>query len=368
MNLSLDVISSIEELVKIQEAWDNFVIKHSDNPFYLYKFIEMYAKHSLQHCTPRIIVGKVGKEIVGLAPIKTYRRFGMNIATFIMSPENSPDFLTRKNFKEDFINQVVDYLSKTLNCSVMDFTFLTASDSAHFFQKICQIKNIRLIIEPYMGRRVLEIDRSWEQFESLRGSNFRRKFRKMRNKLSMAGSYGVFCVEGAKQNNETFRKILEIEKSSWKEVWRSKHGMKIDPDLAITWSSSVEIAKMIPNFKSIIWFLELNTHLIAYAIVLLYKQNAIIAKTSYDIRYKKYYPGVFLIYLIIQSLFKSGTVKNIDFMTDLKFMENWTKLCLGRVRMMAVKGILPNLIFSVYHKRQFKTILSSLPYYFSRFY
>lgn len=364
MSFSLNVISNPKELVSICRDWDDFVSQYSDNPFVLCKFMELYTKLSLSRWRLCIIIGKLNNTLVGIAPLKIRQKFGVRVATFIISPENSVDFITREQYNIEFLRCVVNYLFEILKCNVVDLTFLSESHNLHIFQELCRAKQIKLFTQPFTGRRILKVGCTWEQFEKLKGSHFRRTFKRMENRLSKAGCYRVLCFDEATIMADVFQRILEIERLSWKESWRAKRKMRFDTDLLITWLAATQIYKINPNFKIKVWFLELNNHLIAYAIVFLYKQVAVIVKTSYDARYKQYYPGMYLIHSIIQSIFKSGAAKIVDFMTDMEIMKNWTDLCLGRVRIIATKQRFYQLLMRAYCRNLLLRLLwSKIGYY-----
>jgi len=366
MNLSLHIISDIEKIAAQHETWNNFVNKNFDNPFILYKFVELYAKSNDSHCTPLFIIGKADKKTIGIAPLKVHRNFRINVATFVMPPETSPDFFTYEKFKAPFIDRIVDYVFGRLKCGIVDLTFPAESNSFRIFKNSCQGRGIQLHVEPYHGRRILKVDSDWELFERSRGGKFRRKIRKIQKKLDRAGLHRVICLERKNRESNVFKKILKIDRLSWKEHWRSKRRMNFDPDLPIHWFGAAESARTVPNFKNTVWFLELNNRLIAYAIVHIYKQIATIAKTSYDQRYRSYYPGIYLINSIIEALFKQGKIRMIDFMTDMEFMRTWTNTVLGRVRILAAKGKFSKLMLSFYCNKEIRKTLRNVECQFLR--
>ncbi len=360
MSLLINVVSDVNELAKMQEPWDKFVGNHSENPYVFCKFIEMYAKQNLQNWTLQLVIGRVDDRIIGIAPLMIKEKLGMRVATFVLSPYNSPDFLINERFGTEFIAWVGDYLFKTLECKVADLTFPVESRSMFLFQKFCLSRRIHFFTEPSMGRRILKVDRTWEQFENLKGGKFRREFRRTERRLNNAGSCRVSCVGGEKDGDDAFKKILKIERLSWKEIWRSKRGMMMDLDLEITWKGAGYVSRAIPDFKRTVWFLELDSCPIAYAIVLHYKRTATIDKTSYDSRYKSFYPGTYLINTVLRNLFNSGHVKDIDFITDMPVMNTWTDLRRGRVRTLSGRGILPKAIISLYMNKQIRRLLNEI--------
>ena len=133
---------------------------------------------------------------------------------------------------------------------------------------------------------------------------------------------------------------------SWKEKWRTQTGEKTDEDLLAILKASQRTARIEPNFKWNVWFLELNNQTLAYNLVLQYKKVAFMTKMSYDDRYRRFYPGIYLANSVIRELFNKEQVKSIDFLTDLPFLQSWASISLNRTRVMLAKGVVPTIVRS----------------------
>jgi len=158
--------------------------------------------------------------------------------------------------------------------------------------------------------------------------------------LDRAGLWRITCIKNEDKESDAFERILEVEKTSWKEMWRIRMGTEMDEDLLLIWSGAQHTAATEPDFKWRAWFLELNDQTLAYSLVLQYKETAFIIKTSYNSCYKRFSPGICVNNAAIHELFNEGHVRDIDFSTDLPFMRTWTSTCLPRVRViMSPKGI-----------------------------
>jgi len=299
-------------------------------------------------------------EIAGLAPLMVKKKFGARIARFILQPYYSPDFLIEDHIRTDFIDYILDFLFQTLKCKIADLTFPTDSKNLHILEELCKSKRIYFDVEPCINSRVLPIECSWEQFKTLKGGSFRRRFKRMERKLNKTRSWRIACFEGEQNNSEVFNQILEVEKASWKETWRSQRKVSTDPELLITWKGAADVAATIPGFKHTTRFLELNDYPIAYSIVYQYKHKASIVKTSYNAYYRKYYPGMYIVHATIHALFNGQSVNNIDFLTDMPFMDAWTKTCQSRIRVFLGKGMLPTRTVSIYKNEYFRKILTMI--------
>jgi CelD/BcsL family acetyltransferase involved in cellulose biosynthesis len=195
-----------------------------------------------------------------------------------------------------------------------------------------------------MGHRIIPVSCSWEDFQAKKGGSFRRRFKRMERNLSQGGQWKITCFENENNRPDVLEKILDIEKRSWKETWRTREQMTKDQDLLNLWSGAQLASQTEKDFKWNTWILELNNQPVAYSLILQYKKNAFIAKTSYDNRYRRLYLGMYVNHAAICSMFNKGQVENIDFMTNLPFMEAWTPTWLPRVRLTMWKGALGDII------------------------
>lgn len=340
---SIKAISDKTEIGQVEEAWDRFVLGHTENPYLLHEFPNNYMelKHS-GTVDPLFLIGYDNDEIVGIAPLMTKRMFGARIARSVL--RNSPSFIVEDRFRTRFIQGLLDLIFQTVRCKAVDLIFPTEAPELHALEEQCQVKGVFFAAMPFMGCRVLAVKGGWKEFESVQGGDFKRRFRKMENKLNRAGHFSVVRSECEKEGSDVFDKIVDVDRASWKEKWRIQKSIT-DPDLLITWKAAVKAARNVAGFKNKVWILELNRQPIAFALVLQNRQTASILKTSYDARFRNFYPGMFTIHSAIRDLFNEGSVRKIDFVTDLPFMKAWTETCENRKEILLGKDFIVKGIF-----------------------
>jgi len=189
-----------------------------------------------------------------------------------------------------------------------------------------------------MRQCIVPINCSWDEFAKSRGRRFRKHLRLIGRNLDRLGSCRTYFVDNL--TNEVIDKILAVERRSWKEIWRKRAGERIDEDLLLVIHGSVACSQR--DLRCRVWFLELNDNILAYTIILQFKRNAIVVKTSYDMRYEKLSPGIHVMNSAIRELFDSQVASEVDFLTDLPFMRRWGSISLPRMRvMMSRRGIVP---------------------------
>lgn len=361
MTHSIRVIPDSTKLLEIESAWSTLINKSSGNPFFLSGFVKEFMEfYQSEGCDPLVLAILADRTIVGVASLMRKKKFGVSFAKFLHNNWFSPDFIVNARYRETFIEQTLDFLFTTLRCQFLDLTLPADSPNLRILKQKCKASRINLWAQPDMGHCVIPVKCTWDEFKSSRGKNFRRKFKKIERNLDQAGSWKIICVENVDEGSDAFRKILDVERMSWKEEWRTQRNVREDQDLLMIWKGTQYSYGTEPNFTWRVWFLELNDQTLAYCLVLQYKEVAFIAKTSYDKRYRRFYPGVYTINAAIREMFNTSQVRNIDFLADLSFHRTWTSLCLPRVRvMMFRKGPIQNLMGFVLASAYTKNVRSS---------
>lgn len=334
-----------------------FVCEHIDDPRILHEFINTQLEQFARVWKPLFFVAYESNKIVGIAPMRIRQFLGVTIASFVLKP--SSGFVVQESCRGRFIGSILDLLFQTLKCKVVNLTFPTNTSDLRVLKGICSVRGIRFVEEEHTGCRVLPIRGKWEEFEGLRGSNFRNRFRKIENKLKKAGVYEVTCLD-CQEKSDVFDRVLEIDKASWKERWRTQRGIQTDQELVAAWNASKLAARKTCGPKSRAWILELNRRPIAFAYVIQSGKTATIFKTSYDLRYKDFYPGMFIIHSAIRDLFHEKGINNIDFMTDMPFMEAWTSHCQGRKEITLGNGLVIKGLLSFYSNKRMRKMMGIL--------
>jgi hypothetical protein len=341
--VEIRVISDSHKISEMESDWNTLVNKSSNNPFLLSAFAKQFIdSNRVKNWNPLILVVSDKNSVIGIFPFMMKERFGFRSVKFVYESCYSPDFIVQNQHREICIVHILDFLFSTLKCKFAYLSLPLESPNLEVLKRQCEAKGIRFRIDSEMGHRILPVRCSWTEFEAMRGRNFRKKFRKTKRKLNRAGSWKITYTVG---NEETsvIEKILDVEKTSWKEAWRIQRGEKVDQDLITILKASQQTAKIEPGFKWNVWFLELNNQTLAYYLVLKYKDDAFLTKSSYNERYRALYPGQYLRNSVIHELFNEKQVKNIDFLSDLPHHRTWTSLCLSRIRITLTKGLLPNI-------------------------
>lgn len=339
MNIRIETVSDIRMLRDIEAQWNSLVYESSENPFLFPSLAEPFISLNMADgWSPMIVTISSNEKLLGIVPLTVRKIYGLRLARFILSPAYSPDFIIRRENRNCLAPLVIDYLFKCLGCHVLSLDFKANSEHLMSLLQECKRSNARYSVVSEMGHRVLPIRSTWQDFEKNKGGNFRRKFRKIERNLDRIGAWKVVCVHRNEAATGVLSRILEVEKESWKETYRVKKGAKADDVLMAILKGLNTAVHVQPNVDWTVWFLEMDGHPIAYTLVILYADVAYITKTSYNARYKRFYPGIYINHVAIRQLWETKRVRLIDFLTDLQFMETWTDDVEGCTRVVISKN------------------------------
>jgi CelD/BcsL family acetyltransferase involved in cellulose biosynthesis len=337
--LVLDTISASDKLIKIETEWNDFIRSHSGNPFFLSGFMKEIIEYSrLQGSKPTVLVFYVAGSIVGMAPLKVRKKDGISFATFLYDSSLSPDFVFDDRYRELCIDETFRFVSKVLKCQ---FTYLVLPHHSINLKYLTQKENHRWIkVSPDydIGHCILPVKGSWFEFEASMGGGFKRRFKKMERRLNQIGSWKIDVSEEGKGESDLVRKILYVEGTSWKQKERDQRKSDLDYDLMMILNGMRYMARIEPDFRWAVFFLDHDDNPLAYQLTFQYKDTAYIVKISFNEQYRRFYPGIFVLNATIRQFFTAKQVSRIDFLTDLPFMENWKPSHFPRYRVLITQN------------------------------
>jgi hypothetical protein len=351
MKIVTRIFTTANELRTIKKDLDIFLNIYCKNPFNLYPFIENFLQSFCQDSTLIILVSRINEKIVGLAPLQLEKTLVFHGAVFILPYEHSPDFIVIEEYREEVLRNFLHIIVTKIKCKRIVLDLPDESKNLPILERICidyKLK-FRKQFTDTMSHCTISVQGSLAEFERSRGSESKRKFKRISRNLDKMGKWKIILIDDWNNDQvaqDAFDKMMTIEKKSWKENLRSQTGNAIDEDLLWLWNSSLSTAKTNPDFKFKLWFLELNDQAIAYDSVIEYRGTAFFAKTSYAEKYRRLYPGIFICNVLISDQFRRQEVKTIDFLTNLPYMRRWNVICSPRVRFILSEGAMSDLFES----------------------
>ena len=356
----IQVIFNKEGISKIEKEFDSFVTKNCNNPFMLSMFIKKRIELSrASGQKPAILVLKENDKIIGIAPLLLTRNLGFRSVKWLFSESYSPDFIVSDTKSKDHLQYFFQYIFQNLSCKYAILEIPAESKNQNLLTLICESYklSIQRISAAHLNHRVIKIDRNWGEFKKSRGKHFRFEFRRIERKLSAAGNFRTLMFKNTDEEDDSFKKIMQVENVSWKQNWRLSHNSSFDEGLLKLWEGSSLGIRSNLNFRRKVWFLELNRQVIAYSLVFEYGETGYIAKTSFNNSSRKLHPGIYVCNEAVKGLFNSSVIKKIDFMTNLAVTKKWSSIELERTKFVISKGLLPKAFMWLIQKRVIKAIL-----------
>ncbi len=337
MRTTTELITRVERMESLENDLTAFLDNYTSTPFLLYPFLKNKMKNIPNDSSPLILVVKHSDEIIGLAPLLLKQRFGFREVTSLLKPTGSPDIISREEHREDALKSVLFVLLKKIRCKMVNLTLPAESKNLEILKQICRSSRISFLesTEQTMNHCIIPVNCPWIDYQKALSRKYRHTIKKKERRLSLLGEWKItftLTTDDDQTADQTLDKIHEIEKNSWKEGWRLHSGNIKDQDLEAIWSASRILTRTNPEFRAMIWMLELNNEPVAYALAMCHKGTAILAKTSYVNEFGKLSPGFYIMNAALQDLFGQGDIQKIDFLTDLPFMANWHPLTFSRVK------------------------------------
>jgi predicted acetyltransferase len=322
-----------------ESSLDTFIENYSNIPFIFSSFIKnaMFQKAN-KNQTPTVVIVKLNKEIVGVAPLLLKHRVGMRYCEPLFDFWSSIDFVINDKYRKTVINHIVNLIFKRLRCKYSLIYFSDESPNLNEFKQICMLNKFNCFEtkDPSMDHWIIPVNCSWTEFQKSKGRIFRKKLRSTERKLNDAGKWNLFLIENhhdSLDGNSAIDKVLAIDRQSWKSIHRRLLGLSDEDEDLVWFLKSSSSNKDNPlSYRCKIWFLELEHQPIAYTMSFHYKGTAFFVKTSFIEKYRNLTPGKFVKKAAIKDIFDKKEEKTIDFMTNMPLVGFWGTSCLPRVR------------------------------------
>jgi len=160
-----------------------------------------------------------------------------------------------------------------------------------------------------------------ESFLSGLSRNFRRNLKRAKQYLDEWPGYRFAFTQNGPELDERFEAFLDVEASGWKGALGSGTAIKLHPNLTCFY-------RMLGHKLSAAGKISINTltadgKCIAAQYCILLDDTVYILKIGYDESYKRCAPGNLLVDLFLKRSMESGTVNNINLVTDAPWHEDW---------------------------------------------
>ncbi|MCW4016398.1 MAG: GNAT family N-acetyltransferase [Candidatus Bathyarchaeota archaeon] len=357
MEISTKVITNCNEVTEVESKWNRALEISGENPFLYSRLVSNEMSYaSNRGGSPLVLTFWVEDRLVGLVPLAIQKMFHVKYVCNLSNVVYS-DFVISKEYREECITQMVEFLFNRLKFRIIAITFQSESN-LKTLEKVCRQKGLHLLKAPIMGRTIIQVESEWEQFYSSLKGKVRKEFRRRQHKLSELGTWKIY---GDELNSKSIDRIFAIEKVSWKNNLREQNGEQKEDELYNFLTAAKANAKIEPIYKPEVWFLEVKGQAIAYLLVFNYNGTAFFVKTSYNSKFKKYAPGNFLSKEITHNIFKKKNVNKIDFITNLPGDKIWNPTIKKRTTVIVGSNSILISVLRFIHKH-FRQRLGKLQY------
>jgi CelD/BcsL family acetyltransferase involved in cellulose biosynthesis len=323
--LSIERIDRLEALGPLENDWTRLV-EESDfrNFFSTFDFVSTWWKHLSYGNTLSILIFKDDGKVVGIAPLMI-----SNVKWFIFKARKVSfpvgrffafDFIIEQGRREECIRLLINYIWEKLNCHYIEFSGLPAeSPTIKILNNISKDLRMSFHIEKHSRGCFLPIQGTWDDFIREKSDKLRRTCREKMNRLRREGEYRIVRVKRASNLSQVEQQLIDIDTKSWKTA-------------SITKKEHIGFLREIVEICDRkgwldLSFLELKETPIAYWFNIRYQDKAYALFTTYNDDYAALSPGLILLYHVINQLYSDRErIRELDFLTNLQYIQKWTKL------------------------------------------
>lgn len=238
----------------------------------------------------------------------------------------------------------LEILFRRMKCQFADFFLPTANRSLQALSKACREQGLNLKISTDTGRAVVPVNCSWTQFEKQR-RHLRREFERTARRLKDLGQLETIWFGREDDQAEAMQSIVKVEETSWKKPLFMQKRIEADPSIKFILDGCVRASLLDSKFDWGVAVLNLNRRPIAYSLFVELNGHAYVCKTSFNQRYRRQGPGIYVNYSVIRELLNKSNIRIIDFMTNLTFSHKWASQVVPVNRIVITQGGITPILF-----------------------
>jgi CelD/BcsL family acetyltransferase involved in cellulose biosynthesis len=326
-DVSVEIIDNADNWEEMKAQWDDLVTQSLSPSFFLtYEFLSSAWKALGDAKILHILLIRVGKNLLGIIPLKITQRKICGIPTKTIEPiataiAERDFFIVLKN-EPLFYEAFVSYLFENTHLW-NKFNFMRLPIDHPFLEAVrntfsCS-KGIMLQQQENLIHTCVNISDQWEDYFYNLKPKFRRKLCSSIEDLCAQGNVGIIRANDPNRIGRYLEWYVEIEERSWKNSMNSRITRTEDLfniyQLMLKTCAEKEWAELT--------FLMLNSQLIAGGIHIIFEKDFVYLQTVYDEAASKYNPGTLLMTINVWRAFEKR-LKRIHFMGNYpEYKRNW---------------------------------------------
>lgn len=323
--LSIEKIDSFDQFLLLKEDWNKLLNESDSNTLFLtHEWLSVWWKNLGKGKNLFILCVKENGRILALAPFMSSK------GTLMKLPVKKIEFigagwgyggiiLTTK--KKECSKVIWEYIRKfgqegilvlskfSNNQETLDILINTLKDSPFLY-----LTENRLV--PY-----IPLSGSWDEYLSLRSSNFRRNIKKRKRYLQKVGhvSFERYNSPIDMDISEIMTMIFEVSQKSWK----AKPGTAIASNHSVK-NFYLDLANIFYEKKWLdIVLLKINSQPIAYQLGICYQRKYFAIDTAFDLKYAFTSPGNQLCLFLLKNLFQENLTE-FDYLVSFDYKKKFT--------------------------------------------
>jgi CelD/BcsL family acetyltransferase involved in cellulose biosynthesis len=320
----VEVVQTISELEGKADAWNKLTLNAPYQlPMLSHAWVASFLEHRLTHDQSwRCFFAYDDSELVGVLPVVIHPPRIVSAGRPKLIPPNdwhtiSVDFLVEKGREKDAITSLLTALSQEVPDRFVLKLSRLPEESPTLATLSTRWNNTRIIREFDGLGSFIWLEKDFEHYQSILNAKFKRNLRSRTKSLYKLPGVEISLLKGS-TDVDLMDSFIEIEASG-----RKGHGgaIALDPTLVSFYRS---LSKRLADLGWLYWHvLKAEGKIIAVNMVFQMEQRYIVFKMCYDENYRKYSPGSILVYNLVEHVYNSSAVREIDFLSDLHWHDQW---------------------------------------------
>jgi CelD/BcsL family acetyltransferase involved in cellulose biosynthesis len=326
--IQVDVISSFEDLVQLEPAWNRLLDDaRVDHPFLTHEWIRSWWESFGARNRLHTMVAIAGAEVVGIAPMMlTQRRmYGLKARCLelITNPHTPRSGILVARSRPEARRAILDRILASSD----DWDVMTLSQVAVESALIDDVKGLSrlhgLLCGVWASSRSPYVERTgeWRAYEASLSRKHRSNIRNRLARLEKLGPVTYETIQEPGALPAAIEEGLRLEAAAWKRDAGS--AILSDPRSERFYRSLA--ARSMSRGWLALQFLSVGGRRIAFCYSLVYGNRCFLLKPGYDPGYRQYSPGAILCYMTMQRAFNLGLAE-IDFAGEAdEWKMQWTR-------------------------------------------
>jgi CelD/BcsL family acetyltransferase involved in cellulose biosynthesis len=313
MAMNYEIITSLQDFLKLRDAWNALVEKcPGDHAYLRHEWYECWLKYLGRPKDMTFVLVRERSDLVAAAPMQLSRTrikgLPLKVLTFAssgMTPRNT--FLISGTADE---TDLFDFISKQKGYDLLLANQMDAeTDTTRLFLNYQNnLAKGRPVIEEGRQSPYLTTEDGWETYWSSLTGSLRRNLRKMQRLLGQTGETKIVKIEQYETLKLVLPELFRVSSKSWKA------------DDGTDLGSLPHIVKFVDEFSRIseknnsweVWLLRINGKAIAYYYYLCSKNRLSGILTNFDREYRSFSPGKLLQLAVLEDMFSRTGVWEYD--------------------------------------------------------